>query len=183
MMSYRKTDLQEILLQIDLEASLVLGQPAEKLPVVIVGGSAFLLSDLTNRPTTHDIDVLNFHRSLTSIFSNYHLINNSAAAYIDALPYNFEDRLIALDMQTSVITYLVPSLEDLIVMKLYAWRPNDIEDITSSATLSKVDWDKLDMLVYDPNEAQAAALVPRRYAEMVAIYEDYRRRYHGGAHV
>ena len=62
-------------------------------------------------------------------------------------------------------------------MKLYGWRPNDIADLTSKSFLDRVDWDLLDRLVYGDDEARASALTPRRYEEMVSIYEEYRKEY------
>jgi hypothetical protein len=46
-------------------------------------------------------------------------------------------------------------------------------------TLARLDWDKLDKLIYDPNEARGSALIERRYNEMVSTYEDFKRKYHG----
>lgn len=65
-------------------------------------------------------------------------------------------------------------------MKLFGWRPNDRQDLESPAMLEAIDWGKLNRLVFSPDEAMASALSPRRYREMVSIYEDYGRR-HGHA--
>lgn len=176
-MEYGKDRLIELLLTIDEEASMLLSTKGRHYPVVIVGGSAFLLHDLTNRPTTHDVDVLSCNAELRSVLTNYAAVNGRVAAYADQIPYNFEDRLVKLDLPTRVIDYMTPSIEDLAVMKLYGWRPNDQQDLESPAMLEALDWEKLDKLVYDPEEAQASALSPRRYREMVSVYEDYARRH------
>jgi hypothetical protein len=159
------------------EATLVLGNLPQKLPVIIVGGSALMLHDLTRRPATHDIDVLSYHEALRDILANYRAVNSSVKAYVDQIPYNFEDRLVRVDIETATVEYLTPSLEDLAVMKLYGWRPNDQEDLESPGLLGELDWEKLDQLVYDPDEAQASALSQRRYREMVAVYEEYARKH------
>ena len=179
-MEYGKERLVELLLTMDEEAALLLGEGGKRHPVVIAGGSAFLLHDLTNRPTTHDVDVLSCHAALRGVLANYAAVNGAVAAYADQIPYNFEDRLVRLDLPTKAIDFMTPSVEDLAVMKLYGWRPNDQQDLESPAMLEAIDWDRLDQLVHDPDEAQASALSPRRYREMAAIYDDYARK-HGHA--
>ena len=179
-MEYGKARLVDLLLKMDEEATLLLGAGGRRYPVVIVGGSAFLLHDLTNRPTTHDVDVLSYHEALRGVLANYAAVNGAVTAYADQIPYNFEDRLMRLDLSTETIDYMTPSVEDLAVMKLYGWRPNDQQDLESPAMLSAINWERLDHLVYDPDESMASALSPRRYQEMASIYEDYARR-HGHA--
>ena len=182
-MNYGKSQLVAMLVKIDEEAALVLDVVDKRFPVVIVGGSAFLLHDLTKRPTTHDVDVLSCHEALRGVISNYRAVNRAVSAYMDQIPYNFEDRLIPVGIETKAVEFLTPSFEDLAVMKLYGWRPNDREDLDSPEFLSKLDWDLLDRLVYDPEEAQASALSQRRYREMVSIYEDYAKEHGHEPHV
>ena len=145
------------------------------MPLVIAGGSAFILHEVTNRPVTHDVDILNADSRLKGIIRNYPELNGDIAAFCDAIPYNYEDRLVALDIVTRAIGYYVPSLEDLAVMKLYAWRPNDIADLTNPLFLQQIDWDMLEHLVFDDHEAKASCLSERRYLEMVATYRQYAR--------
>lgn len=177
MQMFGKHELEETLERIDEEAFLELGEVAVRLPVVIVGGSAFMLRDLTKRPATHDIDILQADTRIKEVLKRYKLINSAVAAYMDQIPYNFEDRLYELNISSKAIRWLTPSLEDLVVMKLYAWRPNDIDDVTNEAVLSRIDWELLDKLVHDDNEAKASALSERRYNEMLSIYEGYVERY------
>lgn len=174
-----KNNLIHTLMLIDEEASLVLNsdQPEEKPSVVIVGGGAFVLRDLTSRPSTHDIDVFMVDERLREIISHYPEVNGAVMAYMDSIPYNFEDRLLEIPIETTTVVFKTPSIEDLAVMKLYGWRPNDIADLTSKSFLDRVDWDLLDRLVYGDDEARASALTPRRYEEMVSIYEEYRKEY------
>lgn len=172
-----KAELQRTLLLIDEEFFLTYGTPNPKPIVVIVGGSAFMLLDLTNRPATANIDVLQSNDTVRSIMSSYPVANERVSAYLDQIPYNFEDRLIEIPLRTSAIRFMTPSLEDLAVMKLYAWRQNDIADLTSPNFLGKLDWDLLDHLVNDPDEAQASALSERRFREMRDLYKQYREAY------
>ena len=69
-MEYGRERLVELLLTMDEEATLLLGTDGRRFPVVIVGGSAFLLHDLTNRPTTHDVDVLSCHAALRGVLAH-----------------------------------------------------------------------------------------------------------------
>lgn len=114
-----------------------------------------MVHEITKRPVTHDIDVLFMDRRLAEIISHYPEVNGAMSAFLNCIPYNYEDRLIELPLVTNAITYYTPSLEDLAIMKLYAWRPNDISDLTSKEFLDRVDWDILHRLIFDPEEARA----------------------------
>lgn len=170
-------ELKAILLGIDEEASLSLPPLPLTSRVVLVGGSALMLRDLTTRPATHDIDVLQADSIIRTIISRYPQVNSSVQAYADHIPYNFEDRLEVLDIGARRIEYLTPALEDLAVMKLYAWRQNDIADLTSERFVQSINWALLRALVYDPNEARASVLSERRWREMAAIFEQYESRW------
>lgn len=172
-----KRSLTAILQDIDEEICLTYGIPSERSCVVIVGGSALMLQDLTKRPTTHDMDILVADSHVRTVMQHYPTVNGSVSAYADTIPYNFEDRLTEIKVPTKAIRFTTPSLEDIAVMKLYAWRPNDIEDITSPAFLERLNWEQLEYLVYNDNEAKASALSERRYNEMVHIFEMYKEQY------
>ena len=171
-----KEDLEKTLLELDEEAWLLHGEASPKPCIVIVGGAAFLLRDLTTRTVTHDIDVLMADSKMRGIIANYPNINGAVASFSDQIPYNFEDRLERIPIPSRAIDFMTPCTEDLIVMKLYAERPNDLQDVDGAAKQGLVDWDLLEELVYSPNEAQASALVQRRYREMVDAYERFKER-------
>lgn len=172
-----KQDLTDLLLNLDEEASLVLANQNLNPYVVLVGGAAFLLRDLTSREGTLDVDVLEAENSVRNLLKNYPEINGAVAAYSDQIPYNFEDRLVPLELGTSTIQFVSPSTEDLVVMKLYAARPNDLQDVQSAAINNKIDWKLLEHLVYDKDEAKASCLSERRYKEMVIEYEEFKREF------
>ena len=166
-----KDELTRLLLQLDEEFALLHPDLIERPTVVIAGGSAFVLRDLTRRAVTHDIDVLLAESHVRAVMAGYPAINGRIAAYADHIPYNFEDRLVDLDLGARAITFKTPSAEDLVVMKLYAQRPSDMQDIEDAIGQGKVDWGLLERLVHDPEEARASALSPRRYAEMADAFE------------
>lgn len=113
-----KNSLTKVLREIDEEVYLSCGAASPKPIVVIVGGAAFLLRDLTTRAITHDIDVYMADQNVRRIMGNYPNVNGAVAAFADQIPYNFEDRLVHLSINTQAIDYTTPSTEDLVVMKL-----------------------------------------------------------------
>ena len=169
--------LIDLLLGIDEEAELTIGIRNPKPKLVIVGGAAFLLRDITARQTTHDIDVLHADESLREILNAYPEVNGCVAAFSDQIPFNFEDRLEVLEIGAKAIAFVTPSVEDLVVMKLYAQRPNDVQDIDGAISAGRVNWNLLDRLVHDENEAAASCISDRRYAEMLSAYDDLKSRW------
>ena len=102
-------------------------------------------------------------------------MNGMAVAYCNQMPFNYEDRLIPLYIGARFIRYFTPSLEDLAVMKLYAYRPNDIVDLHSRAFIDRLDWDLLERLIFDEGEALASSPSERSYQEMVWAYRQYKK--------
>ena len=175
---YRQ-DLKDTLLGIDEEAELEIGPRGDRPSVVLVGGSALILNDVTNRSVTHDIDVFEVDRCLRDIIARYPEVNGMAVAYCNQMPFNFEDRLIPLEIGARFIRYFTPSLEDLAVMKLYAYRPNDIVDLHSRAFVDRLDWDLLERLIFDEGEALTSSPSERSYQEMVCAYKQYKKEVRG----
>jgi hypothetical protein len=170
-----QNDIANRIREFDREAHLLLGDASMSVRVIIMGGSAFVLSGFTLR-ATHDIDVLSVPSNLMTLLQKYDM-SSSVASYSDCLPYNYEDRLKPIALEDTFLQYLTPSLEDLVVTKLYGMRPPDLQDITSQGVLRTIDWNLLERLVYDPHEAYASALSERRYKEMVYAFEQYKKEY------
>ena len=170
-----KQDLEQTLLGIDEGAELEIGPRDDRPNVVLVGGNAFMLNDVTNRSVTHDIDVFEADKCLREIIARYPEVNGMAVAYCNQMPFNYEDRLIPLDIGARFIRYLTPSLEDPAVMKLYAYRPNDIIDLHSQAFVDRLDWRLLERLIFDEGEALASSPSERSYQEMVCAYRQYKK--------
>ena len=63
--------LTKLLLDLDEEARLVFGCLEEKMTLVIVGDSAFILNRITKRPVTHDVDILSVDQRLMDIVAAY----------------------------------------------------------------------------------------------------------------
>lgn len=139
-----KKELLEKLLLADEEISM-LYHSDEKIRVIIVGGSSFIIKGIIKRQTP-DIDTMGLYRQLEPIFNKYE-INSNANAYSDNLPYNYEDRLEKVELDTKIVEYFTPSLEDMVIMKLFSSRSKDSKDVENPNVLSQIDWDKLDSLV------------------------------------
>lgn len=136
-----------------------------------------MLRELTTRNVTHDIDVYEADALVGEILAMYPNVNGGVAAFSDQIPYNFEDRLVELDIGSRTVEFVTPSVEDLVVMKLYAERPNDVQDVDGAVERGALDWGLLERLVYGRDEAAASALSERRYKEMTEAYERMRRRW------
>ena len=127
----KTAELVKALLDVDEEVFLLHGEINPHPAVVIVGGAAFLLRDLTTRNVTHDIDVFVADSVVRQIMASYPNINGAVSSYADQIPYNFEDRLVPINIPSRTIDYMTPCTEDLAVMKLYASRPTIFKILTA----------------------------------------------------
>jgi len=143
--------------------------------LVIVGGSALVLQDYLSR-ATFDIDAIEVSREIYTLLDKYD-IDCRVNAYVFNFPYNFEDRLLKLDVGGRRIDIFTASLEDIVISKLYSIRPQDIQDIENKVVLDNLDWDLLEKLANDENEAKCSTLNTRTYSEFKQSYDEYRRRF------
>ena len=173
MEKFSYSELIDRLKRLDEEASFTL-TTADRCHVVIVGGSALILQKHLET-STHDIDAISASRELFSLLEKYD-INTRVQAYINNFPYNYEDRLVPIFTGRKV-DYFTVSLEDIVVAKLYASRPQDIIDISSEDVLNQIDWSLLEKLVVDSDEARASALNDQNYNSLLAAYASYAERY------
>lgn len=104
-------------------------------------------------------------------------INTNVQTYINNFPYNYEERIKPLDIKGKIIDFFTASLEDIVIAKLYSYRPTDREDITSPTVVNAIDWEKLRFLATSEGEAKASALNETRYKEFLYSFEEYERRF------
>jgi len=156
---------------LDEDVSLIYSQNV-RFKMIIVGGGALILRDVIVRATS-DIDILKADRRLVELMELYDM-NCRANAYENSFPYNYEDRITLLWSGKSV-DYYTASLEDIVISKLCAGRPEDFDDIAKIA--AHVDWEKLEFLAKDKNEIKASILNDNLYNNFLAYYEEYERRY------
>ena len=66
-------------------------------------------------------------------------------------------------------------------MKLYRWEAPDKADLSSATFRSNLDWDLLERLVYDPNEAAGSRSAEpgcdRELKQMRLNYEEFRKEW------
>lgn len=115
------------------------------------------------------INRLELQRRMQELFAGFDF-NTRVKALLDCFPYNYEDRLELVEMPTQSIRYYTPSIEDLIVSKLYAYRPKDIQDLEAIKAGRNYDPELLDKVVL---EAKDSAVTKRRYDEMVHLYKRF----------
>lgn len=169
-----KNKLLANLIKIDEEVSLLFEPTNVKIKIVITGGGAFLLKGLISR-STPDIDVLNGYKQIEFILNKYNA-NTRVNAYSDCFAYNYEDRLEKVELKTKMLEYYVLSTEDLIISKLFSFRPKDIEDIKSTMKKGVVNLNKLIQIV-DSGEVKNACLSDRHYDEFMFNYNKFLKEY------
>jgi Nucleotidyltransferase of unknown function (DUF6036) len=118
--------------------------------LVIGGAGALLLTDHLQR-TTMDCDVLSatpdmgqLQDAIRAIADREQLVpgwlNGSAQAFVEILPPDYLTRAKSLP-RSGRLQVLVLHRQDVIVMKLFAGRPRDLQDITSlGITTAEIDF-------------------------------------------
>jgi len=83
-------------------------------------------------------------------------------------------------LNTKSIDFLIPSLEDLVVMKLYSYRGQDPRDLNSPKVVQSLDWELLEHLIYSPGEAYSslATDIENSYRVLLQNFEEYKERHH-----
>ena len=169
-----KDDLLQRLYRLDEDVDLSI-DGNETFHLVLVGGGALILQEYIRR-ATHDLYAISVSPRIMNLLEKYD-INCRVQTYINNFPYNFEDRLIPLKLDTKRIRFDTASLEDIVIAKLYSPRTTDQRDVETDTILRALDWNLLDQLANRENEAKASALNEYRYLEFKARYEDYVRRF------
>ncbi|MCL1873075.1 MAG: DUF6036 family nucleotidyltransferase [Clostridiales bacterium] len=173
MLKLTRDELMKRLLRLDEDADLSL-DPDERCHLVIVGGGALIIQRYIIR-ATHDLDAISVSPKLLSLLEKYD-INCRVQTFINNFPYNYEDRLVPL-FQGRKIDFFTASLEDMVIAKLYSRRPVDQSDVEAEEVLKNLNWDLLDKLATDDDEAKASVLNERNYADFMVNYENYIRRF------
>lgn len=161
-----KKELEQRMIELDTIAYDL--YPGLTFECVIVGGSALLIRNIITRGTL-DVDVLEVSKEVEELFAVYDF-NSRVKAVLDCFPYNYVDRLELVDLDTKSIQYYTPSIEDLIVSKLYAYRDKDIEDLEKIRKSKKYNQILLDKII---KEARLSAITERRYIEMLNLYNSF----------
>jgi hypothetical protein len=154
----------------DFDRAVALLYPDRAFRLVLVGGGAMVLLGCLARATS-DLDVLVFPSELLPLMEKFDL-SGRVAAFGDQFAYNMEDRLVALDVETTVVECYSASLEDLVASKLHSDRPTDVADVRRPEVLAALDWDRLAEVAAD---MEGSMLVERRHRESLHNYDRYRK--------
>ena len=166
-------DLIERLKRVDEDAALLYNDD-RRFHMVIVGGGALILLETISR-STMDIDVLDASAEIRGLLEKYD-INCNVQTYINNFPYNYEDRLVPLQIESQKIDFYCASLEDIVIAKLHSSRATDRQDILNPGVIKALDWELLDYLAHSENEAKASSLNDRVHQDFLVDYEEYIRR-------
>ena len=136
------------------------------------------MHDVSAKQVTKDVDILEIELAARQVLLNDPDFNMGCQAYCMCIPYNFDQRLMEIDLGLTTLRVLTPSLEDLAVMKLYRWEAPDISDLTNPEFIKRIDLELLDRLVYDPNEAVASRIADpendREFQNLLHNYKTYK---------
>jgi len=167
MLHLNKEELQKRLEQLDTDASLLFNDEG-RYHVCIAGSGALILMDYTSRATS-DIDVINATGALVDLFKKYQM-NTHIAAHINSFLLDYEKR-VKLLWSGEKIDFFTVSLEDVVVSKLCAGRPSDLDDLKAVAVF--VDWEKLEALVSDEEESIPIRMSDRQNLDFEYAYKRY----------
>lgn len=95
-----------------------------KISIVIAGSSSLILNKV-NITSTIDIDILRISDWLDKELLEQFDMNTRVQCTEDCLPYNWEDRIKPLELNTKVIQYYLLSIEDAVCSKIAAYREKD----------------------------------------------------------
>lgn len=96
----QKDDLLQRLYRLDEDVDLSLAGN-ETFHLVLVGGGALILQEYIRR-ATHDMDAISASSKIMHLLEKYD-INCRVQTYINNFPYNYEDRLVPLKLDTTGI--------------------------------------------------------------------------------
>lgn len=170
-MIMNKNEIIKRLKQLDSDMAL-LDTSEDVYSCVIVGGSAFVLTDKIYR-STHDIDSIISSENIRPLLAAYN-INMNVNAYLTNFPDDYTERLVPVDIDTKKIRFFTVSTEDLVISKLCAGRDKDFEDIESKEVAESLDWQLLDKLADD---ICCGMLNDYDVRIFKSRYQDYKERY------
>jgi|SRR3989339_576145 len=119
----------------------------DELEIILCGGVVGILRHTFSRNTL-DIDLIasipkisQFEKQIKMVAEKYSLsekwLNDAAKGYVDFLPKDFRKRLEPFEADFKFLKVFMLSNVDLYVMKLAAFRPEDIQDLQSIELLVK----------------------------------------------
>lgn len=140
-----------------------------KIDMLIAGSSALILNGITISKTA-DIDVLKLSHYIEEELLERYDMNSRVMGVESSIPYNYEDRIIKLDLETKIIQYYLLSIEDAVCSKIQANRGKDWEQINNSNILEQIDWTKLKICAEEMHES---LITDEQFRWFLARYNDF----------
>jgi hypothetical protein len=138
--------------------------------ITIVGsGPMILMGVLSPNRRTTDIDVLEAPAEVLSILDTYNM-NTMVATFLYSYPETWRERKQKLEFEGDSLSIYTMSLEDLVILKLLAFRERDQEDLLDVICSKKLDWEKLDSLIKDPLELRVNMSTKEYWEEFLGRY-------------
>ena len=140
-----------------------------KIDMLIAGSSALILNGITISKTA-DIDVLKLSHYIEEELLERYDMNSRVMGVESSIPYNYEDRIVKLDLETKIIQYYLLSIEDAVCSKIQANRGKDWEQINNSNILEQIDWNKLKICA---EEMHDSLITDEQFRWFLARYNDF----------
>lgn len=145
-----------------------------KINIVIAGSSSLILNKV-NIMATIDIDILRISDWLDKELLEQFDMNTRVQCTEDCLPYNWEDRIKPLELNTKVIQYHLLSIEDAVCFKIAAYREKDKNHLAVKNLANQINWIRLKQCA---QEMELSALNQRNFQWFVHRYNQFVKENH-----
>lgn len=145
-----------------------------KINIVIAGSSSLILNKV-NIMATIDIDILRISDWLDKELLEQFDMNTRVQCTEDCLPYNWEDRIKPLELNTKVIQYHLLSIEDAVCSKIAAYREKDKNHLAVKNLANQINWIRLKQCA---QEMELSALNQRSFQWFVHRYNQFVKENH-----
>jgi hypothetical protein len=139
--------------------------------ITIVGsGALIMLGVVSPARRTTDIDVFEAPPEIVTFFRPYQM-NTLVTTFYYLSPETWKERKQKLAFSGDCLTVYTLSLEDLVILKLLAFRKRDQDDLVDIVQSQKLDWEQLDRLIATPTEVRVSLESEDAWLEFTDHYE------------
>lgn len=147
---------------------------SRKIKIIIAGSSSLILNKV-NIMATIDIDILRITDLLDPSLLDEFDMNTRVQCTEDCLPYNWEDRIKPLNLNTKVIQYYLLSIEDAVCSKNAAYREKDKNHLMVENLANQIDWKQLKLCA---EEMEWSSLNHKNFQWFVHRYNQFVKENH-----
>jgi hypothetical protein len=148
-----RNELFENLRELDADLAAKFGY-AKHFEMTIAGSGALIMPGyLSSERATTDIDVLEASLEIEEFLWRYGM-NSAISSFSHEFPDGWQKRKVKTTFEGYVLDVFIMSVEDMVIAKLRAFRPQDQSDLNGLLAKKVIDYDKLDKIVSDPTELQ-----------------------------